>query len=231
MSLSAVLTARNNPLIEWSRATIDNVLLQGDRMYVDALNSGTIVLDQGVEFLSVNDLPKAININASSSSMFSYEIFDSRSVKDLNIKGFVKPAGRKIEAQNNNTLPVEAQNNNTLPVEAQNNNTLPVEAQNNNTLPIEAQNNNTLPVEAQNNNTLPVEAQNNNTLPIEAQNNNTLPIEAQNVNDVGQIWFINYKQEFQGVVLTDCEIESHYYDIHTALALTFLNDSYSIIIL
>ena len=46
-----------------------------------------------------------------------------------------------------------------------------------------------------------------------------------------QIWYINYKQEFQGLVVTDSEIESHYYDIHTALVQTFLNGSYSIIIL
>ena len=45
MSILAVLTARNNPLIGWSRTTVDNVLLQGDKMYVDAMNSGMIVLD------------------------------------------------------------------------------------------------------------------------------------------------------------------------------------------
>ena len=43
--------------------------------------------------------------------------------------------------------------------------------------------------------------------------------------------FINYRKELQGLVMTDREIESHYYDIHTALLNTFLNYSYAIIVL
>jgi hypothetical protein len=47
MSLSAILTAQNSPLADWSESTF-NVLLQGDKMYLKALNTGLIVLDPGV---------------------------------------------------------------------------------------------------------------------------------------------------------------------------------------
>ena len=60
MSLSAVLTAQNTPLIDWSTTTFNNVLLQGDKMYLKALNSGLIVLDPGVEFLFIANLPTVV---------------------------------------------------------------------------------------------------------------------------------------------------------------------------
>ncbi len=76
MSLSAVLTP-NNPLIDWSTTTFSNVLfIQGDKMYLKALNSGLVVLDQGVEFLSVDNLPNVVGVPCCT-SMFSYEIHDS----------------------------------------------------------------------------------------------------------------------------------------------------------
>ncbi len=64
------------------------------------------------------------------------------------------------------------------------------------------------------------------------------PIEEQSITDIhddaeneNQICFINYGAEFQGLVITDQEIECHYYDIHTSLlnALS-ANDSYAILI-
>ncbi len=63
------------------------------------------------------------------------------------------------------------------------------------------------------------------------------PIEAKTIIDIhdaeneNQICLINYGAEFQGLVITDQEIECHYYDIHTALLNTFINDSYAILIL
>ena len=65
------------------------------------------------------------------------------------------------------------------------------------------------------------------------------PIEAQTIisslpdgeGNESQIWLINYGKEFQGRVISDQEIESHYYNIHTALVNAFLNDSYAIFIL
>ena len=156
-----------------------------------------------------------------------------------------------VVRQNNNSLPmVVRQNNNSLPIVVE-----PVEAQNNIELPIvvepiEAQNNIKLPivvepVEAQNNIDLPVvvepvEAQNDIELPIvvepvEAQNNIEQPIVVEPVevqaNNEKQIWFINYGNELQGLVITNRKIESHYYDIHTALLNVFSNYSYTILIL
>ena len=48
MSLSALLTAQSIPVIEWNSTTIDNVLVQGDNMY---LKGG---------FLSLNNLPTVV---------------------------------------------------------------------------------------------------------------------------------------------------------------------------
>ena len=65
MSLSALLTAQNIPLIDWSKTTfINNVLLQGDKMYLQALNDGFVVLEPGVEFLSVDNLPKIVSVSS-----------------------------------------------------------------------------------------------------------------------------------------------------------------------
>ncbi len=45
-------------------------------MYLKALNSGLVVLDQGVEFLSVDNLPNVVGVSCCA-SMSSYEIHDS----------------------------------------------------------------------------------------------------------------------------------------------------------
>ena len=63
MSLSAILTAQNIPLIDWSTTTFNNVLSQGDKMYLKALNNGLIDLDPGVEFFSVNNCQKLLVFN------------------------------------------------------------------------------------------------------------------------------------------------------------------------
>ena len=44
MSLSALLTARNIPLNLWSRITFKYALLQGNNMFLNALDSGLIIL-------------------------------------------------------------------------------------------------------------------------------------------------------------------------------------------
>ena len=325
MSLSAVLTAQNIPLIDWSKTTLNNVLLQGDKMYLQALDNGFVVLEPGVEFLSVDNLPKVVSVSCCT-NMFSYEICDS--VIDTSIIPPVLHANStpthvdSFDAQNNVELPmVEGQNSNSLPVVVrQNNNSLPVVVrQNNNSLPVVVrrnnnsppvvvgqnsnslsvvvrQNNNSLPVVVRQNNNSPpvVVGQNSNSLPVVVrQNNNSLPvvvepIEAQNIiqlpivvepveaqnnielpivvepveaksitdlpivaksntdlsigvehnsvvtneeNNKNQIWFINYGKELQGLVITNREIESHYYDIHTALLNVFSNYSCTILIL
>ena len=63
MTLSALVTARNIPLSSWSKITFNNVLLQGDRLYLKALNTGLLELDPCVDFLSVEDLPKVISVS------------------------------------------------------------------------------------------------------------------------------------------------------------------------
>ena len=46
-----------------------------------------------------------------------------------------------------------------------------------------------------------------------------------------QIWLINYRKEYHGLVIIDREIESHYFNIHTALLNTFSKNSSVISIL
>jgi hypothetical protein len=46
--ISALLTAQNIPLIDWSKdskTTFNNVLLQGVKMYLQVLNDGFVVLE------------------------------------------------------------------------------------------------------------------------------------------------------------------------------------------
>ncbi len=62
--------------------------------------------------------------------------------------------------------------------------------------------------------------------PSEAKNYE--PDQAENEN---QLWFIKYRKELQGLIMTDWEIDSRYYDIHTARLSVFLHDSYVILIL
>ena len=58
-----------------------------------------------------------------------------------------------------------------------------------------------------------------------------IPIVHTGIKNENQMWFINYRKELQGLVMTVREIESHYYDIHTVLLNTFLNYSYAFIVL
>ena len=71
MGLSALLTARNIPLSTWSFTTFNNVLIQGDKMYLRALNNGLLDLDPGVEFLSIANLPTIVTVNNSSTKCSS----------------------------------------------------------------------------------------------------------------------------------------------------------------
>ena len=124
MSLSAILTAENMPLIDWSKTTFNNVLLQGDKMYLRALNNGLIVLEPSIEFLSVDNLPKVVGeidlMSQTSSAQFVVE-------SNIDLPIVVEP----IEAQKKSDLPIvvehiEAQNKSDLPIVVE-----PIEAQNN----------------------------------------------------------------------------------------------------
>ncbi len=207
MSLSAVLTAQHNPLIDWSTTTFNNVLLQGDKMYLKALNSGLVVLEEGVEFLSVDNLPKVVGVSCCA-SMFSYQIRDSSLIdKFHNISPVVHGCTTPLRVTNRH-LPLAIE-----PIEAQNNIELPVVVAQNNNLPVEVE-----PGEGKSINDLPIVVQ-----PTEARDNT-----AKNKN---QIWLIKYGKEYQGLIITDRKLESHYYDIHTALLDMFLNYSSAILIL
>ena len=286
MSLSALLTAQNIPLIDWSKTTFSNVLLQGDKMYLQALNDGFVVLEPGVEFLSVDNLPKLVSVSCCT-NMFSYQICDSV-IDTSNIPPVVHAKTtttpvNPFDAQNindtMNSLPmVVGQNNNILPivvepieaktidlpivvepieaktidlpivVEPVEAKTIdlpivvePVEAK---TIdlpivvepieaktidlpivvePIEAENKSKLPIVVE-----PIVAKSNTDLSIEVEHDSVVSNEANNEN---QIWFINYGKELQGLIITRQEVESHYYDIHTALLNVFSNYSYTILIL
>ena len=45
-------------------------------MYLQALDNGFVVLEHGVEFMSVDNLPKVVSVSCCT-NMFSYEICDS----------------------------------------------------------------------------------------------------------------------------------------------------------
>ena len=232
MSLSAILTAEYIPLLEWSQSTFSA------NLYMKALSSDLTVLEPGGELLSIDDLPRVVNVLYSATMVCGEmrdtvisnyelavaEILCSTSI-DSNDKTLVTG-----EAETNDTIPVMVANN-ELPVTVANNE-LPVTVANNE-LPVTVANNE-LPVTVANNE-LPVTVA-NNELPVMVANNE-LPVTVAN-NELSsttfnnkQTWFINFKKELQGLVITHHAIESHYYDFHTALSNTFLNNNYAILIL
>ena len=46
--------------------------LQGDKMYLQALNDGFVVLEPGVGFLSVDNLPKLVSVSSCIRTCFLY---------------------------------------------------------------------------------------------------------------------------------------------------------------
>ena len=54
MSFSALLFAQNLPIEQWTAATVNQILVEGDRLYLDALRSRSI---PDTEVLSLNYLP------------------------------------------------------------------------------------------------------------------------------------------------------------------------------
>ena len=78
----------------------------------------------------------------------------------------------------------------------------------------------------------------NTELPVVVENTelpmvveNTVPAIVGSI-DKNLIWLINHKKELQGLLITDsCEVESLYYNIHSALLNTYVNYNYAIFIL
>ena len=122
-TLSAILKAQNRPLTEWSKKLFNNVLIQGDKMYLHAVHSGLLILDKGVVVLSVNYLPSVVRVSCCGDMWndFSYEI--CRPLIDRAIS--TSPS-----LVTNNDLPIEAPNTIELPTEAHNTIELPTEAHN-----------------------------------------------------------------------------------------------------
>ena len=61
-SLLGLLTAYKKPVSQWSATTLNNILLQGNKLYLKAKNSHLIRLPPGVVYLSVSDLPKLVTV-------------------------------------------------------------------------------------------------------------------------------------------------------------------------
>ncbi len=59
--IGASYSTKYSTKLFWSRITFKNALLQGDKMFLNALDSGLIILDPAVEFLSVEHLPTVVN--------------------------------------------------------------------------------------------------------------------------------------------------------------------------
>ena len=91
LCLSALLTSRNNPVVVMSKTTLNNVLLQGNSMYLEALNNGLIVPDPSVDLLSINNLPSVAYVTCYTdiTDNFSYELCQSA------MDTFVDPIGDK----------------------------------------------------------------------------------------------------------------------------------------
>ena len=52
--LSALLTARHIPLMQWSETTIYNILVQGDQMYLESLNNSLVNINPEVKYLTIS---------------------------------------------------------------------------------------------------------------------------------------------------------------------------------
>ena len=82
INLSASLVAECIPLKEWSQSTINNVLLQGDCMYINALNNGLFGINPGLELTSIDNLPRFIDVSCNL-NMLSFEFIDA-TVNNIN---------------------------------------------------------------------------------------------------------------------------------------------------
>ena len=62
-SLLRLITAGKKLLTQWSPTTLNNILVQGDKMYLKVMNNHLIDLPPGVVHLSVKDLPKLVIVS------------------------------------------------------------------------------------------------------------------------------------------------------------------------
>ena len=84
-----ILTVRNNPVVVWSNTTLNNVLLQGNSMHLQSLNSALIVPESDVDLLSVNNLPPAVYASCYTRISDNFSCGVCQSVVDT----FIHPTG------------------------------------------------------------------------------------------------------------------------------------------
>ena len=138
MSLSAILTAERIPLFEWSQSTIDNILVQGDYMYVKALNNGLFGINPGIELTSIDNLPRFVEVSCNM-NILSFELIDT-TVNNINYEEppvlHAESSNAHINSCDNNVVPVAVHRNIKLPVMVDKDNQLPVMVAKNNQLPV-----------------------------------------------------------------------------------------------
>ena len=107
MCLSALLTAQNNPVIVWSKTKLNNILLQGDSMHLEALKSGLIVPDPGVDLLSINNLPSAVHVTCNTNKIGDIKPTDAQTiigppivVEPIEAQTIIDPPIHKLPAVN-----------------------------------------------------------------------------------------------------------------------------------
>ena len=93
--------------------TLNNVLLQGDKLYLKAMNSHLIRLPPGIVYLSVSDLPKLVTV----SCFLNEFIFDICCPTEQNIDLPIGADNIDNTSDNiSNTQQLNATNNTVLPI-------------------------------------------------------------------------------------------------------------------
>ena len=221
MSFTALLCAQSLPVELWSSTTVDQILIEGDRLYLDALSDGTI---PDMETLSLNYLPEV--------SCLSF-------IKNDKANGFPGPYELPLRADETSDLPLRA-NDTQSPVQATNSNPdLPVVEQNREQYsktngfsgPYE------LPLESDERDLHFGSISQTCELPVRA-NNTQSPVEVTTYSDPSVVeqnkkyWKINYQEFYQGTIFPcDLETGAPYFSLHFALMDAFANHDFAFIIL
>ena len=168
----------SRPLFEWSQSTIDNILVQGDCMYVKALNNCLFGINPGIELTSIDNLPRFVEVSCNM-NILSFELIDT-TINNINYEEppvlHAESSNAHINSCDNNVVPVAVHRNIELPVMVAKNNQLPVMVDKDNQLPVMVDKNNQLPVMVDKNNQLPVMVDKDNQLPVMVDKNNQLPV-------------------------------------------------------
>ena len=102
---------------------VHNALVQGDSLYMKALSSGLTVLEPGVELLSIDDLPRIVNVLCSA-TMVCGEMRDTVINYELPVAEIL--CSTSLYSNNNTLVTGEAKTDDTIPPVTVANNELPV---------------------------------------------------------------------------------------------------------